>query len=345
MSSKPSDSPLAKFKASFFKRLFENFHGIVLLVCGSGVLLFGAYHAYHHFIVLRSRALYESHLLRRRILSSQKKYKNIIYLNVQKRQAVEDPSGLSFEVILIDNLKKKPDLSENTIKKADPFLPPFEDGQFITEISPTHNLLFNKFALVKTHVLVTTKAHESQMKPLTFLDFMAVAKTMKALEGFAFFNCGPNSGYSVPHKHIQVLPFRSGNYSVFELIRERIKEKTLSSGKENGLYILKEFQFQHVIRLIDSHEDQLEKVAEGYLKSYLKALDDLDNENGQKSYNLILTDEWLLMVMRGKEKALGSAGLNAMAYSGTILVKDEKEMEQIVRMGNPLRILEEISVQ
>lgn len=344
MSSSPSDS-LAKFKASFFKRLFENFHGIVLLVCGSGLLLFGAYHAYHHLIVLRSRVLYESHLLRKRILSSQKKYRNIVYLNVQKRQQLDDPSGLSFEVILIDNLKKKPDLSENTIKKADPFLPPFEDGQFITELSPTHNLLFNKFALVKTHVLVTTKALESQMKPLTFLDFVAVAKTMKALDGFAFFNCGPNSGYSVPHKHIQVLPFRSGNYSIFELIRERIKEKTLMSGKEEGVFILKEFQFQHVIRLIDSHEDQLEKVAEVYLKSYLKALDDLDNENGQKSYNLILTDEWLLMVMRGKEKALGSAGLNAMAYSGTILVKDVEEMEQIIKMGNPLRVLEEISVQ
>lgn len=33
-----------------------------------------------------------------------------------------------------------------------------------------------------------------------------VILTVKALEGMFYFNCGPESGASQPHKHIQIFP-------------------------------------------------------------------------------------------------------------------------------------------
>jgi len=42
-------------------------------------------------------------------------------------------------------------------------------------------------------------------------DFKAALTIMKALNGFMFFNCGYNSGASIPHKHMQVIPYDSMN--------------------------------------------------------------------------------------------------------------------------------------
>ena len=207
-SSSNSISNLTKYKEKFFKKLFGNFHRILLFVCGSGLLVYGTYHIYHHFMVLRNKALYESYLLHRKITSLYPKYKNLVLLKIEKKEQFQDNSGLIFELILIENLQKKPNYKENLLKKADPFLPPFEDGQFIADLSNTHNLLFNKFALAKNHVLVTTKAFESQNSLLNYQDFLALIKTMKALEGFGFINVGEYSGFSVLHKHLQVVPYR-----------------------------------------------------------------------------------------------------------------------------------------
>ena len=40
-------------------------------------------------------------------------------------------------------------------------------------------------------------------------DFKAVAITMVSLNAFMFFNSGYNSGASIMHKHMQVIPYQS----------------------------------------------------------------------------------------------------------------------------------------
>ena len=57
-------------------------------------------------------------------------------------------------------------------QQGDPFAPPFEDdGMFITELDPDHRLIFNKFYLVKNHVLIITRNYELQTDLLTEKDF------------------------------------------------------------------------------------------------------------------------------------------------------------------------------
>jgi sulfate adenylyltransferase (ADP) / ATP adenylyltransferase len=50
---------------------------------------------------------------------------------------------------------------------------------------------------------------ELQSTPLTLADFEAAITVTNELNAFMFFNCGAFSGASVPHKHMQIIPFAS----------------------------------------------------------------------------------------------------------------------------------------
>jgi len=43
---------------------------------------------------------------------------------------------------------------------VNPFLPPFLDGIFVSELSETHRLLFNRFPIMDLHLLIITKNFE-----------------------------------------------------------------------------------------------------------------------------------------------------------------------------------------
>jgi ATP adenylyltransferase len=58
-------------------------------------------------------------------------------------------------------------------------------------------------------VLLVTKDFEEQLEPLNDQDFKCALLTCRALDGMLFFNCGFNSGASIKHKHMQIIPYRS----------------------------------------------------------------------------------------------------------------------------------------
>ena len=75
------------------------------------------------------------------------------------------PDGnIDFVVKFLKILKDKPEPTKDTFTKEmkDPFLPPFEDGSWIAELSETHDLIFNKYNIAKSHVIVITKRFEAQ---------------------------------------------------------------------------------------------------------------------------------------------------------------------------------------
>jgi len=88
-------------------------------------------------------------------------------------------------------------------------MPPFEEGLYLGEISLTHDLVFNKFSVCDCHVIVITKEFEKQLDPLNAGDFKACLAVMKSLNAYMFFNSGFNSGASVLHKHMQLIPYSS----------------------------------------------------------------------------------------------------------------------------------------
>lgn len=69
-------------------------------------------------------------------------------------------------------------------------------------------MIYNKYCVCDEHVLVITKDFQSQLTPLNVEDFKNALLVCKALDAMLFFNCGFNSGASIKHKHMQVIPYK-----------------------------------------------------------------------------------------------------------------------------------------
>ena len=98
--------------------------------------------------------------------------------------------------------------------KKKPFNP-FENpppSLVIGDAGLDHVLVLNKFAIVPEHFLLITRRFKKQTDLLEAGDLAATYSCLRAYhaeggrELFAFFNCGPHSGASQPHRHLQLLP-------------------------------------------------------------------------------------------------------------------------------------------
>ena len=134
---------------------------------------------------------------------------------------------LSIEFRIISSLSRKPLLPSSSAshtaphpappiqdqnKKApfNPFLDPREEEIVLREVGARHRLLMNKYCTTRPMLLLTTKDFRSQSEDLHREDFEACWATLKVLDGerpyMAIYNCGPESGNSQRHKHMQCFP-------------------------------------------------------------------------------------------------------------------------------------------
>ncbi|KAL4423467.1 hypothetical protein ABPG77_005419 [Micractinium sp. CCAP 211/92] len=88
-----------------------------------------------------------------------------------------------------------------------PFLP-YEEALWVADLGASHVLLLNKFNIVPWHCLVVTSQFRSQLEDLDAADWAATWAVLQDMPrgGLAFYNCGPVSGASQPHKHMQIVP-------------------------------------------------------------------------------------------------------------------------------------------
>jgi ATP adenylyltransferase len=125
--------------------------------------------------------------------------------------------------------------------KHDPFLPPYVPALLVGELaSPPSDdddddeeyvILLNKYSLVPEHILLVTKAHQSQQSPLYPPDLLAAYDLLFAAQRagrpfFAFYNCGDRSGASQHHKHMQLMPCEQGDPPIEKLARAAKLETT-----------------------------------------------------------------------------------------------------------------------
>jgi ATP adenylyltransferase/5',5'''-P-1,P-4-tetraphosphate phosphorylase II len=121
------------------------------------------------------------------------------------------PAQIHFLLRIATALREKPKGPSSVTTSLpktwrNPFLPPDPD-LFVCHLSASHSLVLNKFNVVPHHVLVITREFAKQEEPLTAEDMeatLAVVQCMPGDGGLAYFNRGPCSGASQPHKHIQV---------------------------------------------------------------------------------------------------------------------------------------------
>lgn len=248
----------------------------------------------------------------------------------------------------LNHLNKKMDLGK--LQKNNPFLPPFEPGQFITDLGKTHRLLVNKFMLAEKHVLVVTKIYEPQFADLTDLDLGYAYEIAFGLDGFSFYNSDKKSGASQKHKHMQIIPYSSVSIYYLDKIKAIVNNPNGNILKEaHGIkYLSFPFldKYKHCLVKFDelNTKDQDLKEYSKYLKSvHFRVMQELKNEKLNQSYNLIYGKNWMLAVLRKKELILDAISVNALGCLGSILVKSEELFNDVV-VKTPEDIFDEILV-
>lgn len=85
---------------------------------------------------------------------------------------------------------------------------PYETSLFVADLSDSHVCILNKYNVLATHLLLITRAYESQDKLLTLADFDALLGVVAENGGLGFFNGGKKAGASQHHKLSAVAPHR-----------------------------------------------------------------------------------------------------------------------------------------
>ncbi len=122
---------------------------------------------------------------------------------------------MQFQLRYSPALGNKPRSNKSAASKSiDPFEYPPAKGLFITDVSPNHYLVLNKFPVIPDHFIIATSNFKEQTHLLEEEDLGAAYECLSAYqedgqELFGFFNSGEHSGASQPHRHIQFLPVES----------------------------------------------------------------------------------------------------------------------------------------
>jgi ATP adenylyltransferase len=262
----------------------------------------------------------------------------------------------------------------------------------VAPLPPSHNLVLNKFAIVPEHFILATQAFAPQTHLLEREDLEVAYACVEAYhshslrhgdgvdgqvdgegavvgggeadsehdaaaasELYVFFNSGPASGSSQPHRHVQLLPVR------------RMREG-LSADEKRVWPVLAGELMDHKVRgrvpfltfaeRIGGKEVDLEAV---YLRLYRKACEAVlgsgearaggEGKEARVDYNLAMTRDVMVIAPRvvegtpvsavgedGQRREVGNLALNGSVLAGTALVKTQAEWDAL--RAEPEQLLE-----
>mgnify|MGYP005989453277 CR=1 FL=1 len=248
-------------------------------------------------------------------------------------------SSLPFQLRFSPSLASKPKgpPKSATTKPFDPFAYSPLPKLFIADLSPTHYLVLNKFAITEEHFILATKEFKPQTHVLERADLEGALECVKAFKDdgglFVFFNGGEHSGASQPHRHLQLLPVQR----MKDGLREDSPWEVLTSK-------LDEAPFQTFAEKI-SLKVSGEELYAAYLRLHHKACeaagvqgDVAAGGEAKISYNLAMTEDVLVVCPRVAEggviadsngQEVGKLSLNGTMLAGTALVKSEAEWDAL----------------
>lgn len=257
---------------------------------------------------------------------------------------------ISFVVRTLSNLARKEQASKQehqrehqTGKRIDPFLP-YEQDLFVGDLSASHICLLNKFNVVNNHLLIVTRAFESQTDLLNLQDFTALWRCLEEIDGLAFFNGGKIAGASQSHKHLQLIPLPFLPNIMHRPLEEAISNITF----KNSLGQLDSFPFRHGIATLNiSHQHSPTVAAEIMLQRYQALLNHVGFEINPQTqqqpgaYNFLATREWMMIVPRSQESCQ-NIPINSLGFAGSLFVRDQSSL-QLLKELTPLKLLTEVA--
>lgn len=195
-------------------------------------------------------------------------------------------------------------------KRDNPFLPPEPELQ-VCALGEQHQLILNKFNVLETHGLMVTNKFVAQTDQLQLADFKAVARVLQQTDGLVFYNGGEEAGASQAHRHFQIVPqdFGLGALPIQAAI-------DLCSHHEHATI----FPFEHRLFWLPNYQ------AETLMDAWLKL------EYAWQPYNLLMTQQWMLVVPRKCESYQGIS-VNSLGFAGGLLAKTAQEHAMIRDVG------------
>lgn len=286
----------------------------------------------------------------------------IDHYNASSGQIEDDEKLKAIEEELIDieyttfNPKKETvepahgTVDKNPFNKPEPELTIFEEFGRENEFK----VVFNKFPLVPRHFMMVTNEFKPQSTPLSTNELVGVYSILSKLKGtaseeknswLAFYNCGPQSGASQPHKHVQFMTLP--DKTQFTPFAENIAKKSapfMPNDKEEPLQNAS-LPFAHfVAKLPDLKEMEADDLSMYFVSLLQRALTVIkENEVVDHiSYNVLMTTEYMMVVPRSHSKYKGSKfGVNSCGYAGLILCREKEYLTTCKEVG-PITILKEL---
>lgn len=239
--------------------------------------------------------------------------------------------GLTFVVRIIRNLERK--RRAGSAKPVDPFAPPYDPDLLVGGIPPAHVGILNKFPVLDRHLLIVTRENEAQTRLLTEADCEALLRMLHDWDGLAFYNGGPESGASQPHKHLQMvdLPLAPVGPAL------PVAEALAADNPGDGIGQSTRLPFPHArVRMPPSAWRDPAAGAPVVRALYLDLLNaaglPADGPEQAGPYNLLATRDWLWLVPRRCQNHEGIE-VNALGFAGALLVPDEDHLASLKTMG------------
>jgi sulfate adenylyltransferase (ADP) / ATP adenylyltransferase len=262
-----------------------------------------------------------------------------------------EQDGIAFLVRSLANVirkekakKKQAEKEKKTGKLFNPFLP-YERDLFVSDITPTHLCLLNKFNVVDRHLLLITRDFEEQNNLLTLNDFIALWICLQEIDGLAFYNGGELAGASQRHKHLQLVPLPFVPDTEYLPITPAIDRVRFS----NSLGTIPCFPFQNAIASIDltSFDNPL-VAAQSMHNCYYSLLEKvgfiLEKDRVQQpgAYNFLATRKWMLIVPRSQE-SYHKISVNSLGFAGSLFVKNQASFDLLKEL-TPMKLLSKVAV-
>eukprot|EP01132_Coremiostelium_polycephalum_P005680 gene5680-7070_t len=248
------------------------------------------------------------------------------------------------------NTQQQPTTITTSKKFIDPFLP-YDKDLFVSELFGTHNLILNKFNVSNYHSIIATVDYQEQIDPLNKFDFNAIWECIKSTNMLCFFNCGPNSGASQPHKHVQLLvtPFTTSDNDQEELLSCPMESLIKQYKNHKSVFEVEQLPFKNAainIQFDDKdHKDNSNSSLISYLESqYLSLLNTFNLYNNNSENNSIDSNNNIVDYFPRSNYQSKGISINSVGFTGAVLVRKEEELETLKSYGI-MNILKDDQIQ
>ena len=219
--------------------------------------------------------------------------------------------------------------------KPNPFLP-WDPQLEIERIHSHHVLILNKYPVQRGHMLLITQGWASQIHWLQPEDWRALVQVDRDSTGLWFFNSGPKAGASQPHRHLQLLPRHPGECICPRVhwFTERLHKPFASTGNDQNSDPL----FSSCViadRPLSSDPEEEAILLHDLYRSLALQLglgDQFSQQPPANPYNLLLTQSWMALIKRSREKVKGFS-VNALGFAGYLLATERSDMAWLQRHG------------